>query len=193
MKQLPECGIDGELIPAGDVGKCLGYWWREDLMATRAMEENIKKARKSFFLYSGIGVPTFLQVSCGGVCVMPILLYGCENWIVSVKLLRQLESFQGEMSKRILGLPRCSSNTAVGIVLGWPSVHARILVRKLCFLKRLVSGDGSKLGSRMLRSLADDTETVSLVHECKPPELYPPPPELCLPGNIYPSELGLFP
>ena len=38
-------------------------------------------------------------------------------------------------------------------------------MRKLCFLKRLVSGDGSKLGSRMLRSLADDTETVSLDHE----------------------------
>ena len=43
MKQFPECSIDGELIPAGDVGKCLGYWWREDLMATRAVEENIKK------------------------------------------------------------------------------------------------------------------------------------------------------
>ena len=62
---------------------------------------------------------------------------------------------------------RCTSNTAIGIVLGWPSVHARILVRKLCFLKRLVSRDGSKLGSRMLRLLADDTETVSLVRECR--------------------------
>ena len=73
------------------------------------------------------------------------------------------------MGKRILALPRCTSNTAVGIVLGWPSVHARILVRKLCFLKRLVLGarDGSKLCSRMLRSLADDTETVSLVRECR--------------------------
>ena len=40
-------------------------------------------------------------------------------------------------------------------------------MRKLCFLKRLVSGDGSKLGSRMLRSLADDTETVSIVCECR--------------------------
>ena len=172
MKQFPECSIDRELIPAGDVGKCLGYWWREDLMAIRAVEENIKKARKSFFLYGGIGVflgdlSPLSSRSVVEVCVMPILLYGCENWIVSEKLLRQLESFQGEMGKRILGLPRCTSNTAVGIVLGWPSVHARILVRKLCFLKRLVSGDGSKLGSRMLRSLADDTETVSLVRECR--------------------------
>ena len=40
-------------------------------------------------------------------------------------------------------------------------------MRKLGFLRRLVSGSGSKLGSRMLRSLADDTETVSLVRECR--------------------------
>ena len=28
-------------------------------------------------------------------------------------------------------------------------------------------GDGNKLGYRMLRSLADDTETLSLVRECR--------------------------
>ena len=86
------------------------------------MEENIKKARKSFYLYGGIGV--FLDFgplssrSVVEVCVMSILL--CENWIVSEKLLSQLESFQGEMGKRILGLPWCTSNAAVGIVLGMP-------------------------------------------------------------------------
>ena len=63
LKQFPDCSIDGEVIPAGNVGRCLEYWWSEDLMATRTVEENIKKARKSFFLYGGIGVsprPTFL-------------------------------------------------------------------------------------------------------------------------------------
>ena len=56
IKQLPTVSINGEVIPAEDVGKCLGYWWREDRMATRAVEENTKKAQKSFFLYGGIGV-----------------------------------------------------------------------------------------------------------------------------------------
>ena len=41
MKQFPECSTDGELISAGDVSKCLGCCWREDLVATRAVEENI--------------------------------------------------------------------------------------------------------------------------------------------------------
>ena len=173
MKQFPECSIDGELIPAWDVGKCLGYWWREDLTATRAVEDNIKKAWKSFLLCGGTGV--FLgdlgplsSRSVVEVCVMPILLYDCENWIVSEKHTETTGIVLGrDGCKRILGLPQCTSNTAFCIVLGWPSVHATILVRKLCFLKRLVSGDGSKHGSRMLRSVADDTETVSLVHECR--------------------------
>ena len=40
-------------------------------------------------------------------------------------------------------------------------------MRKLGFLRRLVSGEGSNLGLRMLRLLADDTESVTLVRECR--------------------------
>ena len=85
----------------------LGYWWR-DQMATRAVEENVKKARRSFFRYGGIGVfqgdlsPLSFR-SVVEVCVMPILMYGCENWIVSEELLRRLESFREEMGKGFWG------------------------------------------------------------------------------------------
>ena len=40
----------------GSEGKCLGYWWRGDLMANRAVEEGVKKARRNFFHYGAIGV-----------------------------------------------------------------------------------------------------------------------------------------
>ena len=170
--QFPECSIEGEVLPASDVGKCLGYWWRGDQMATRAVEENVKKARRAFFLYGGIGVfqgdlSPLSSRSVVEACVMPIVLYGCESWILSEELLRRLESFQGEMGKRILGLAKWTSNTATGVVMGWPSMRARVLVQKLCFLQRLVLGDGCNLGSRMLRSLADDVESVTLVCECR--------------------------
>ena len=26
----PMCPVDGAVVPAGDVGKCLGYWWKRD-------------------------------------------------------------------------------------------------------------------------------------------------------------------
>ena len=58
-------------------------------------------------------------------------------------------------------------NTATGAVMGCPSMRARVLVRKLCFLQKLVLGDGSNLGSRMLRSLADDVESVTLMRKCR--------------------------
>ena len=35
--QLPECSIDGVVVPVSDTRKCLGYWWKGDLMATRAV------------------------------------------------------------------------------------------------------------------------------------------------------------
>ena len=34
--------------------KCLSYWWERDLLATRAVEENIKKAWRPFFHYGSI-------------------------------------------------------------------------------------------------------------------------------------------
>ena len=45
---------------------------------------------------------------------MPILLYGSRNCVVSEELLRQLESFQGETGKRILGMQKFATNTAEG-------------------------------------------------------------------------------
>ena len=36
-------------------GKRLGYWWRGDLLASHAVEENIQKARRAFFHFGSIG------------------------------------------------------------------------------------------------------------------------------------------
>ena len=37
---------------------------------------------------------------------IPTLLYGAESWILNTTLLMELESFQGEVGKRILQLPK---------------------------------------------------------------------------------------
>ena len=44
----PVSEVEGTVMPAGEVGKCLGYWWKGDLFATKSVDENIKKARRSF-------------------------------------------------------------------------------------------------------------------------------------------------
>jgi len=69
-------------------------------------------------------------------CILPILLYGAENWCLSQNSVQMLDSFLGELSKRLLKLPRWYSNTPASIVIGLRSARALSLTRKLNFLKK---------------------------------------------------------
>ena len=58
------------------------------------MEENIKKERRSFFHYGALGdfQGDLNPLSTGSVletCVMPVLMYGSENWILTSLLSRR--------------------------------------------------------------------------------------------------------
>ena len=52
---VPECVVGALVLPAGDIGKCLGFWWKGDLLPTRSVDESIKKVRCAFFHYGSIG------------------------------------------------------------------------------------------------------------------------------------------
>ena len=85
---IPQCEVDGSQIPVRNAAKCLGYWWRGDMMALRSVEENIRRARKCFFHYGSLGafqgdLSPLSTRSIIETCVMPSLLFGSENWIVS--------------------------------------------------------------------------------------------------------------
>ena len=67
----PTCDVE---VPAGDVGRCLGNWWKGDLLATKSVDENILKARGAFFHYGSIGTFQAFPLSSKSVldcCVMP--------------------------------------------------------------------------------------------------------------------------
>ena len=85
--------------------------------------------------------------SCAVVesCVMPVLPYRCENWVLTEQLISRLETSLGELAKRILKLPRWASNTAANVVMGWTIVRARVVVQKLNFLHRLVSAERERV------------------------------------------------
>ena len=80
-------------------------------------------------------------------CVIPVLLYGCENWILTDALLGKLASFLGWAAKRALKWPAHFSNTAALVCLGMESMKAKIFTRKLAFLKHLLDEESVGNGS----------------------------------------------
>ena len=101
-------------------------------------------------------------------CIVPILLYGSETWLLDSTSLNALESFQHEIGCRILRVPRCYSKSAVRIGLHWPSVATRVLIRKLSFLSKLLSGTMDTISRRIFTSLAmENVFETSIVQQCK--------------------------
>ena len=101
-------------------------------------------------------------------CILPILLHGAENWCLSQNSIQTLDSFLGELSKRLLKLPRWYSNTPASIVIGLGSARALCLTRKLNFLRKISSDDHSEtVSSLTLASLSDDIDSVCLIRECR--------------------------
>ena len=101
-------------------------------------------------------------------CILPILLYGIENWCLTQNSIQMLDSFLGELSKRLLRLPRWYSNTPASIVVGLMSARALCLTRKLNFLRKIsIDGYSETMSSRTFRCLSDDLDSICLIRECR--------------------------
>ena len=138
----PTATLGGQVLVAQHQAKCLGYWWSWDLSASRAVDEAIKRARRAFFAFGAMGgfQGKLNPISTGCLfetCVVPVLLYGCENWILTDQLLHQLESFQAVTGCRILQLSRFHSGLSTRLALKWPCVATRTLIKKLSLLSRV--------------------------------------------------------
>ena len=152
--------------------KCLGYWWSWDLSATRAIDEAIKRARRAFFAFGAMGtfhgkLNPISSKTIFDTCVVPILLYGCENWILTSSSLDRLEAFQGEIGRRILKLSKFHSSLSTRLALRWPSVAARILIRKLNLLSRISSEEESTSGRIFSHLAATDPQSLQIIQECR--------------------------
>ena len=99
------------------------------------------------------------------ICMLPVLLYGSENWILNTSLLSKLEHFQGEIGRRILKFPWYHSTLSCTILLQWPSMTAQLLINKLYYILRLRALEGTE---NMAASIfqASDSNNVLLVREC---------------------------
>ena len=92
------CSIDQQQLIRKDAAKCLGFWWSWNLAAKTAVDEAVKKARRAFFLFGGMGafrrdLNPLLGRAIFETCVVPTLLYG---WILTEDMLLTLESLKLE-------------------------------------------------------------------------------------------------
>ena len=72
------------------------------------------------------------------------------------------------MGRRILALSRFHSDLAPIVGLRLPSIKARVLIRKLSFLAKLLTSDGNELSARVFRTLVTDSVyNISLVQQCR--------------------------
>ena len=97
---------------------------------------------------------------------MPVLLYGCENWILRGSHIDKLHCFLGELAKYALGWPKHHSNTAAHVALDLESIRCRLLSAKLGFLRRSMVGREG-IGAEMMCVMVDDVESLCLVKECR--------------------------
>ena len=160
------CTVAGHQLVPSTSAKCLGHWWSWDLSSVKAINEAIGKARKCFFAYGAAGAFEGQLNPLSGraifeACVEPVLLYNCENWFLTKPLLEKLESFQAEIGRRILTLPRFHSSRAVRLALGWPSITTRVFAKKLAFLARVLENSDS-IGHHFYDCLLESSDEGSM-------------------------------
>ena len=168
-ESAPIAILGGKALTPHLNAKCLGYWWSWDLSASKAVDEAIKKARRAFFAFGAMGAfqGQLNPVSTRSIyetCVVPVLLFGRENWILTDSMLHQLESFQGEIGRRMLKLSKYHSTLSTRLALKWPSITARIFIRKLSLLSK-VCQEGNNIGNKIFSSFNQDS--LRLTQECR--------------------------
>ena len=142
-----------------------------NLSPNTSIEKNISKARKAYFALGSFGIHSndlspLIASEIFEVCVLPVCLYGCENWIFAAPLLEPLERFQVEIVKKTLMLPPYHSNLGASAVISWPSMKLRILLRKLRFLIRISSPVNSSISATIFRSLRNQNPGPKIVQQC---------------------------
>ena len=103
----PNINLQGKTIAVKDSVKILRCWLSSSSSSDPSILENTTKAHRAFFAYGSIGSYTgdLNHLSSRHIidtCVMPILLYGAENWMLTDQLVAKLESFQAERILKLL-------------------------------------------------------------------------------------------
>ena len=82
-------------LPVVDSAKCLGIWWKAAPYSRESIKERITKARAAFYSHGQLGafhglLNPLSSRSLIEACIIPVLMYGSESWILNSSLLAML-------------------------------------------------------------------------------------------------------
>ena len=88
----PSITIGDTCLPVEKSVKCLGVWWDSVSSSKKSVTERIQKSRAAFFSHGQLGafhgllnpLSSRSLVEC---CILPVLMYGSESWILNSTLL----------------------------------------------------------------------------------------------------------
>ena len=128
--------------------------------SSSTVENNISKARGAIYSIMGAGFhgktglnpPTLIHL--WKVYVLPILTYGLELFDLKEKTLVQLESFQGQILKQLLGLSKNTPYPAILMITGLAPIQAIVHIKSLNMLWRICSDVNSIEYQIIIRQLA---------------------------------------
>ena len=164
--------IGSTRVTSKNEARYLGVIWTHDLSPKASIEYNINKARRAFFALGSLGVyhgkqNPLTSSEIFNVCILPVCLYGYENWLLTDSLLSLLEDFQTEIGKKILHLPKYHANLCPLIALQWPSMRYRVLIRKLCFLGRLLNPHRNTISVKVFNALREQEQGPLIIEQCR--------------------------
>ena len=158
--------------------KCLGVWWSSNGSSHKSIEERINKAHGAFFAHGQLGSfhgqlnpLSSRSLMCNACLDVQIQILAPKHHpAVSTR-----ESFQAELGKRVLQLPRTTANSIPLITLNWPSWDAAASVQSCasCFKPAPeVQSCTDTLREEVFKSLSySDVEALDLVKQCRLLEL----------------------
>ena len=164
--------VGGTLISSVSNTTCLGVIWSHNLSPIESINGNIAKARRAFFPHQANGIAHGKQNPLTSselyeVCVLPVCLYGSENWLLTEPMISTIEQFQADLGKKILNIPKHHSNLTPLVALQWPTMRLRILLRKLGFLWHLLHPIKESVSVELFRSLLAKNIQPLVVQQCK--------------------------
>ena len=136
-------GMNLELV---DQIKYLGVYIQNKYKCNSHIDERIKKVTRALYSLNSIGINNNnlsikTKIRMFGTYLRPVFLYGMDTLSLSSTMVKELETFENNLIKNIIGISKCCHNTALLLALRINKFSNTLMINKLKLFLRLISNE----------------------------------------------------